>query len=106
MSGINIYNNTQTLQGMSMGGPRAVEKRHHHVRRDILNAGRLPLGVVVFVHSQGTNALHGFAMHAMPAQMRGVKAMPHHITLHLQVRHQVQLPPTANLRPGEYPPRL
>ena len=82
---------------MRLFRPWAGKKRYHHLRRDIFDARRLPLGVTVFVNRQGTNALHGFCLGATSLEVIGVKAVAHQVALHAQVIGQAQVPATAYL---------
>ena len=84
-------------QGVSGCRPRAFKKRKHHLGCDIGNACWLPLGCMVFVHRQGTNALYRFAADTTTRQMIGLKTMTHQIALHAQIFSQCHVAATANL---------
>ena len=72
----------QMPQRVRMHRPRALEKRCHHVSADVFQTLGLPLGRMVFVHGQGTNALHRVALRRRAMQMLWVETVAHHVPFH------------------------
>ena len=90
----------QVTQGMCVCGPGAVKERCHHLRRDVVDARRMPTRRVVFVHGQGTDALHRVGLSAVASQVQGMETMPHQVALHAQVLGQIHLAGNLYLTPS------
>jgi len=66
---------------MQLWRPRGFKESGNHLRRHVLDASWVPLGLVIFVNSQGADPFNGLTRSAWSQ----VKTLVHHDAFHRQV---------------------